>query len=254
MISNFNEVEKSLKRCLKEKVSITTATVVGFLIAGTVAFGGLIPDLPTGNEVITIDQPNIYYITKSGNDADGKEIVINGKNTGKGDPTSNVFSAQSDVILTNKAAIWVTDDGVKGYAQAMGASNASGTVINEGIIYVDGTDIGFSAAEDRIKGIGIDAGEAYNRGTIIVNDGSAMTDNSGSSKKTMINDTDGTITVEGKGVGLYYRMEANKGLVENKGTINVTGAGIGVLVTNGLENKEDQEKSNGKILLTQERL
>ena len=40
MISNFNEVEKSLKRCLKEKVSITTATVVGFLIAGTVAFGG----------------------------------------------------------------------------------------------------------------------------------------------------------------------------------------------------------------------
>lgn len=129
----------------------------------------------------------------------------------------------------------------------MGASNASGTVINEGIIYVDGTDIGFSAAEDRIKGIGIDAGEAYNRGTIIVNDGSAMTDNSGSSKKTMINDTDGTITVEGKGVGLYYRMEANKGLVENKGTINVTGAGIGVLVTNGLENKEDQEKSNGKI-------
>ena len=247
MISNFNEVEKSLKRCLKEKVSITTTTVVGFLIAGTVAFGGLIPDLPTGNEVITIDQPNIYYITKSGNDADGKEIVINGKNTGKGGPTSNVFSAQSDVILTNKAAIWVTDDGVKGYAQAMGASNASGTVINEGIIYVDGTDIGFSAAEDRIKGIGIDAGEAYNRGTIIVNDGSAMTDNSGSSKKTMINDTDGTITVEGKGVGLYYRMEANKGLVENKGTINVTGAGIGVLVTNGLENKEDQEKSNGKI-------
>ena len=42
MISNFNEVEKSLKRCLKEKISITTATVVGFLIAGTVAFGGLL--------------------------------------------------------------------------------------------------------------------------------------------------------------------------------------------------------------------
>ena len=27
MISNFNEVEKSLKRCLKEKVSITWITV-----------------------------------------------------------------------------------------------------------------------------------------------------------------------------------------------------------------------------------
>ena len=41
MISNFSEVEKSLKRCLKEKVSITAATVVGFLIAGTAAFGAV---------------------------------------------------------------------------------------------------------------------------------------------------------------------------------------------------------------------
>lgn len=35
----FNKAEKTLKSCLKEKLSITTATVVGFLIAGTVAFG-----------------------------------------------------------------------------------------------------------------------------------------------------------------------------------------------------------------------
>ena len=52
MISNFSEVEKSLKRCLKEKVSITAATVVGFLIAGTVAFGAGPTDVTvTGSDV-----------------------------------------------------------------------------------------------------------------------------------------------------------------------------------------------------------
>ena len=35
----FNETEKGLKRYLKTKVSITMATVVGFLIAGSVSFG-----------------------------------------------------------------------------------------------------------------------------------------------------------------------------------------------------------------------
>lgn len=35
----FNETEKSLKRYLKSKVSITMATVVGFMIAGSVSFG-----------------------------------------------------------------------------------------------------------------------------------------------------------------------------------------------------------------------
>ncbi|WP_371327209.1 beta strand repeat-containing protein, partial [Fusobacterium sp. HMSC073F01] len=55
MISNFSEVEKSLKRCLKEKVSITAATVVGFLIAGTVAFGGGPTDVTVqGGEAGTI--------------------------------------------------------------------------------------------------------------------------------------------------------------------------------------------------------
>lgn len=57
MISNFNEVEKSLKRCLKEKVSITTATVVGFLIAGTVAFGG--------EEVVDTDSYNTETFTSA---------------------------------------------------------------------------------------------------------------------------------------------------------------------------------------------
>lgn len=259
MISNFNEVEKSLKRCLKEKISITTATVVGFLIAGTVAFGGLIPDIPTGDDVITISEPSKYYITDPNDDLNatvnvmGKEIVINGEKTASGAATSSVFLVKSNATLENKATIWVIDNGEKGYAQAMGNYyKEAGTVINEGKIYVDGTDIGLSQAEDRIKGIGIDAGAAYNKGIIIVNDGSGMTDNSGTSEKIIVNDTNGTITVEGGGVGIYHRMEAiTEGSVENKGTIKVTGTGTGVLLSNGnRDSAYDGKKfiNSGKII------
>ncbi|MCF2674001.1 autotransporter domain-containing protein [Fusobacterium varium] len=259
MISNFNEVEKSLKRCLKEKISITTATVVGFLIAGTVAFGGLIPDIPTGDDVITINEPSKYYITDPNDDLNatvnvmGKEIVINGEKTASGTATSSVFLVKSNATLENKATIWVIDNRKKGYAQAMGNYyKEAGTVINEGKIYVDGTDIGLSQAEDRIKGIGIDAGAAYNKGIIIVNDGSGMTDNSGTSEKIIVNDTNGTITVEGGGVGIYHRMEAiTEGSVENKGTIEVTGTGTGVLLSNGKRDPAYDGKkfiNSGKII------
>lgn len=69
MISNFNEVEKSLKRCLKEKISITTATVVGFLIAGTVAFGGGIYDNESFKKEIDeiIENPNQYGLSLNEN-------------------------------------------------------------------------------------------------------------------------------------------------------------------------------------------
>ena len=38
-MNNYVSTEKSLKRWLKSRVKITMATVVGFLIAGTVTFG-----------------------------------------------------------------------------------------------------------------------------------------------------------------------------------------------------------------------
>lgn len=253
MISNFNEVEKSLKRCLKEKISITTATVVGFLIAGTVAFGGTtIPTIPTGDDVITIDVPDKQGFTDPATDTTDKKIVVNGKNTNNGGQTSSAFSVinQGDT-LTNKGEVWVTPGGAaKAYAQAMGNNyRVAGTVINEGKIYVDGTKL---VEKDRIKGIGIDAGAAYNKGIIIVNDGSGMTDNSGTSEKIIVNDTNGTITVEGGGVGIYHRMEAiTEGSVENKGTIKVTGTGTGVLLSNGnRDSAYDGKKfiNSGKII------
>ncbi|MEQ3308446.1 autotransporter domain-containing protein, partial [Fusobacterium varium] len=73
MISNFSEVEKSLKRCLKEKVSITAATVVGFLIAGTVAFGAATDVTVTGGEPGTITITGV----------DSKTTEIGEKTSGK---------------------------------------------------------------------------------------------------------------------------------------------------------------------------
>lgn len=37
-MNNFVNTEKSLKRWLKNRVTVTTATVVGFLIMGTAVF------------------------------------------------------------------------------------------------------------------------------------------------------------------------------------------------------------------------
>ena len=252
MISNFNEVEKSLKRCLKEKVSITTATVVGFLIAGTVAFGGLIPEIPTGEEVITIDKKDTQYFKDPTFDTTNLKIVVNGEFiTGGGAYTSSAFSvAKAGDTLTNKGYVWVTDGGKVGYAQAMGNnSGSSGTIVNKKIIYVDGTGL---TAIDRIKGMCIDLGAAYNKGTIIVNGGSGMTDASGTSEKIIVNDTEGEITVEGVGVGIYHSKEAlTEGSVENKGTINVTGKGKGVLLKNGTSSSSYDGKiftNSGKII------
>lgn len=243
-MNNYANTEKSLKRWLKNRVKITIGTVVGFLIAGTVAFGA-IPEIPTGDGVITIDQPDKQHITTSENTNENGKIVVDGKNTNNGGQTSSAFSVtQSGISLSNKGDIWVTDSGVKGYAQAMGNNyQVSGTIINEGNIYVLGKDNGFSKAEDRVKGMAIDAGKAYNRGTIIVTDGVAMTDNSGTTEKTIINDEKGKIIVEGTGAGIYHRKEAiTNGSIENKGTIEVTGKGTGVLISND----KNEESYNGK--------
>lgn len=246
-MNNYVNTEKSLKRWLKSRVKITMATVVGFLIAGTMAFGA-IPEIPTGDGVITIDQPDKQHIITSENTNENGKIVVDGKNTNNGGQTSSAFSVtQSEISLINKGDIWVTDSSVKGYAQAMGNNyQVSGTIINEGNIYVLGKDNGFSKAEDRVKGMAIDAGKAYNRGIIIVTDGVAMTDNSGTTEKTIINDEKGKIIVEGTGAGIYHRKEAiTNGSIENKGTIEVTGKGTGVLIFND----KNEESYNGKSFI-----
>lgn len=62
----FNVTEKSLKRYLKTKVKITMATVVGFLIAGTVAFGATYDGEYTNKDIAELGSSK-FVTGKDGN-------------------------------------------------------------------------------------------------------------------------------------------------------------------------------------------
>lgn len=122
MISNFNEVEKSLKRCLKEKISITTATVVGFLIAGTVAFGGDYTNenfsgainRTNSNGLSLSENTNIKGVTYEYEKADGDTInyliTVTGGKTTLDEDTS--ISTAENVTLLNIYGAEVENKGI----------------------------------------------------------------------------------------------------------------------------------------------
>ncbi|MCF2624846.1 autotransporter outer membrane beta-barrel domain-containing protein [Fusobacterium perfoetens] len=76
-MNNYVSTEKSLKRWLKTRVKVTMATVVGFLIAGTVAFGaGTIPEDGVYNNDVLLNtlQSTKFAVGQNGN----LEIYSNG--------------------------------------------------------------------------------------------------------------------------------------------------------------------------------
>lgn len=264
MISNFSEVEKSLKRCLKEKVSITAATVVGFLIAGTVAFGAAKPvEFTTTNGpkvTINVDSTGANPIndtTDSISVAQYEELASNGALKNLLTVTTNesgetVFAGVPNELgkvtatATNDGAITLlkTDSdhssiassltieavGVSGYiATAMEAAGAGDTVTNNGTITVNKFAVGLSA--------GAGAAAVNNAGKIItVNSNAENADTSiGMLADTAVDKTttltnDGTITVT-KGIGMATGelLEGAEAVLINKGTIDVTD-GVGIKV------------------------
>ena len=79
-MNNYSNTEKSLKRWLKTKVKVTMATVVGFLIAGTVAMGETINIADdTQSQVISKDNFTIFENEK--NSAVENTIIVS--KTGK---------------------------------------------------------------------------------------------------------------------------------------------------------------------------
>ncbi|MDY4005019.1 MAG: autotransporter domain-containing protein, partial [Fusobacterium varium] len=117
MISNFSEVEKSLKRCLKEKVSITAATVVGFLIAGTVAFGAGETDVTvTGGEAGTIKITGV----------DSKTTEIGEKTSGKLTVGDISLAAEEEGSLAGLLTVSVEDK----VATITGNYTEEGTYLN----------------------------------------------------------------------------------------------------------------------------
>lgn len=254
----FNETEKSLKRYLKTKVSITMATVVGFLIAGTVALGsdGAWVDAPTTDGTINVSVDN-----NIGNYGQWEVSVVGGdKTTGQSDwygqglsedvltknESTVTFEEGNNLVLdssvdksantpavaaaingvtkaVNNGNIWVTGTG---YGEALeGAWGVKTEVENNGNIYVDGA---LSA------GIGVNPGvSAVNNGDIYVKEGSGIKVNGGTVDKTV--DNKGNIYVDGEnavGINYYNIGVAANESVTNSGLIQV-GKGVGVNLTGG---------------------
>lgn len=269
MISNFSEVEKSLKRCLKEKVSITAATVVGFLIAGTVAFGAVKPVEFTINSVpkVTInvdsggadpiddttDSISVAQYEKLAGESGALENLLTIKTNEKGETIFAGAEGQSNTLgkvtatATTDGAITLlkTDSDHKSIASsleieavgfnasnkatAMKAAGAEDTVTNNGAITVNKFAVGLSA--------GAGAAAVNNAGKIItVNSNAENADTSiGMLADTAVDKTttltnDGTITVT-KGIGMATGelLEGAEAVLINKGTIDVTD-GVGIKV------------------------
>ena len=219
MISNFNEVEKSLKRCLKEKISITTATVVGFLIAGTVAFGG-------GIEVTE---------KKYDNESFKKEI---------------------DQIIaenTNQSGLGITENtnfnGVEYVYEGTGAIQRLITVEGGKTTLDENTSI---STEKNITLLNIYGAEVENKGTL-------TNTNSGWRPTVIVNGfardasftNSGTITKEGQG-GAAIDLAAGKDYTStftNTGTINglIKSDNDGRQLGNIVINLKDSSKINGKF-------
>ena len=77
-MNNYSNTEKSLKRWLKTKVKVTMATVVGFLIAGTVAMGATHAGLNVSSKDFSIQEDyELKKIEKPGDSIFGVYVVNN---------------------------------------------------------------------------------------------------------------------------------------------------------------------------------
>ena len=127
-----------------------------------------------------------------------------------------------------------------------GKTGTSFTLTNYGSIFVDGT------SASATKGMGVNPdGKAVNEGLIAVRKGSAMTDNSGSASKTLVNKN--VISVEDAGgVGIFYRKEnITSGEVTNLGDIHARNGGVGVAITSDKNEEAYHNKfftNSGRIM------
>ena len=237
MISNFSEVEKSLKRCLKEKVSITAATVVGFLIAGTVAFGGEPTDVTVqGGEAGTIKITGVKETTIS--DSNGKltvgDISLAAEEEGS-------LAGLLTVSVEDKAA---TIKGIYEEGSGLGTLKISSSA-NQEVTFLT-TDEKYTSITSNLNvevtGDSADktatAMEAANSGDKVTNAGEITVKNYAvgmvaGAGATAVNDTNSEITVGGEdsSVGMSAVTEDTKSTtLTNNGKITVT-KGTGISVT-----------------------
>lgn len=236
MISNFSEVEKSLKRCLKEKVSITAATVVGFLIAGTVAFGAT----TTKDVEFTTQDDTSSKVTVQVDGGEAKAIT---------DTTDSISVADYEALTTEGALknllTVTTEGGVTTFAGVGDLGIVKATATTNGKLTLITTDKANTSITSslKIEAEGHDgdktatAMEAAKEGHTVTNAGTIAVKNYAvgmvaGAGATAVNNADSKITVEGEdsAVGMSATTaEGKTTTLTNDGTITVTkGTGIEV--------------------------
>lgn len=149
---------------------------------------------------------------------------------------SGQLAGEGPSNVTNKGTIWVLTGGEYGtYASAMGASVAGTEAVNEGTIYVKGGQVnGKDNWCERTVGMGVDAvvledGDVapriVNKGTIVVENGTAMKANSNGAGKSSVIVNEGLIEIVGDSYAYGISAGGNDvddGVsIENNGVINV---------------------------------
>ena len=152
-MNNYVNTEKSLKRWLKNRIKVTMATVVGFLIAGITAFGSMIvydgntqnPDISNGltqsifesaKGGLTTGTNKTSLIRISTNGTENNELEISGNFTGTGKDNYLITSN-----TTSKAKITIKEGSVLTYNNVILNLQGTGEYINKGTLKVTGTNI-----------------------------------------------------------------------------------------------------------------
>ena len=202
------QIEKMLKRNLKRKLAITTATLIAFLLSANLAFAG--GDYEVGNEGI-----------KRENSGTLEEATENLKKTGlfkiEAETIENrlkdwsTIKLQNEVNKTfiNKGKIYLINEGIgkienRGYIEAFLSINTASNILNSG--YIDKM-----ASDGNIynKGYieGLLSSDTLNKGISIENEGTIGTFNENKKLKNF-----GDVAVDNRDISSTEKIE-NYGLI-----------------------------------------
>ena len=239
---NLANTEKSLKHWLKNKVTITTATVVGFLIMGTVSFGG-----------------ETHHVTKTETLSTSIEVI-------KDEDTVGVSIDTENVNLTNGSTITATSNNNKAFGIK---SDVKANVINNGTITAtalnkDNTSGTNTATTDTATGIALNKGgkvennsninaEGYRATGIEAKDGAVVVNNE--SAKIVVKSTGKVDNNQGR-TAAAYGINLNDSTGVNHGTISTTSGelsrGVNINISKDFNSTENVFENHGTIVATLE--
>lgn len=202
------QIEKMLKRNLKRKLAITTATLIAFLLSANLAFAG--GDYEIGNEGIKRKNPGTL-----------EEATENLKKTGlfkiEAETIENrlkdwsTIKLQNEVNKTfiNKGKIYLINEGIgkienRGYIEAFLSINTASNILNSG--YIDKM-----ASDGNIYNKGyikeLLSSDTLNKGISIENEGTIGTFNENKKLKNF-----GDVAVDNRDISSTEKIE-NYGLI-----------------------------------------